>query len=250
MNPVILHIPHASVHIPPEERDLFVTDDAHLVQQNILWPDLHTDALYQCGDAARLVFPISRLVVDPERFSDDALEPMAKKGMGALYRVDTNMNEMRPVIPDHRRKKLMDSWYWPHHNALDDMAQERLEKFGLCLIFDCHSYPSKALPYEDATQFRPEIGIGTDSYHTPTLLRDAMAKAFRERGYEVGVDTPFAGALVPNRFYGRDKRVHSIMIEVRRDLYMDETTGAKNAEFDKIRADLTKIMIEASALSL
>jgi hypothetical protein len=31
------------------------------------------------------VFPVSRLVVDPERFVDDATEPMAACGMGVIY---------------------------------------------------------------------------------------------------------------------------------------------------------------------
>jgi hypothetical protein len=35
--------------------------------------------------AQRLVFPVSRLVVDVERFPDDEDEPMAGRGMGAVY---------------------------------------------------------------------------------------------------------------------------------------------------------------------
>ena len=32
-----------------------------------------------------IVFPVSRLVVDPEHFSDDSLEPMNQVGIGVTY---------------------------------------------------------------------------------------------------------------------------------------------------------------------
>jgi hypothetical protein len=55
----------------------------------------------------------------------------------------------------------------------------------------------------------------------------------------VGVDRPFRGALVPNAFFGKDPRVSSIMIEIRRDLYMDEMSGTKNEGFTRMQELLT-----------
>ena len=40
------------------------------------------------------------------------------------------------------------------------------------------------------------------------------------------MNQPFAGAYVPLRWFGKDSRVEAIMLEVRRDAYMDEATGA------------------------
>ncbi len=245
-NAVILHIPHASTFVPDDEMDLFVLSREELSAENLKLADLHTDELYNFSGAARAVFPVSRFVVDAERFSDDTQEPMAAKGMGALYQVKTDLGPLRPVIPADRRERLMERYYWPHHNGLDAMALERLNRFGECLLVDCHSYPSKALPYEDPSLPRPQIGIGTDKFHTPPELRDEVARAFRDLGYEVGVDTPFSGALAPNAFYGKDARLKCFMIEVRRDLYMDEATGAQKPEFAKIRADLTLVMEQAA----
>jgi N-formylglutamate amidohydrolase len=48
-------------------------------------------------------------------------------------------------------------------------------------------------------------------------------------------DRPFAGALVPMRFYRQDVRVSAVMIEVRRGLYMDERSGARLPGFEEIR---------------
>ena len=52
-----------------------------------------------------------------------------------------------------------------------------------------------------------------------------LAPALRAEGFEVRRDTPFGGALVPLERYRRDARVHAVMIEVRRDLYCDASTG-------------------------
>ena len=61
--------------------------------------------------------------------------------------------------------------------------------------------------------------------HTPQRLVDVAAEAFCGFG-TVGINEPFIGTYVPLAHYGTDLRVRSIMLEVRRDLYMDESSGA------------------------
>jgi predicted N-formylglutamate amidohydrolase len=51
-----------------------------------------------------------------------------------------------------------------------------------------------------------------------------MVEAFKSFG-TVGLNEPFIGTHVPLKQYGTDQRVKSVMIEIRRDLYMDEATG-------------------------
>jgi N-formylglutamate deformylase len=60
-----------------------------------------------------------------------------------------------------------------------------------------YSFSSVALPYElDQTLDRADICIGTDSFHTPSLIRDAIVAVAKGEGYSVAVDAPFSGALV------------------------------------------------------
>ncbi len=93
-SPTILHLPHASRNIPAEHRDAFHLSDAELDLELTRMTDAHTDHLFALEGATRVVFPISRLVVDPERFEDDALEPMAARGMGVLY---THTSQRTPL---------------------------------------------------------------------------------------------------------------------------------------------------------
>ena len=139
------------------------------------------------------------------------------------------------------RARLVATYFDPYHAALTGLVERVLERFGRCLIVDGHSFGTAPLPSEvDQALDRPDICIGTDPTHTPAPLAAAMEAAFRAAGFRVKRDSPFAGALVPLRHHGTDRRVVSVMIEVRRGLYCDEATGeplpAFGAVRDRIRA--------------
>jgi N-formylglutamate amidohydrolase len=59
--------------------------------------DAFTDELFAptSFEAARVVFPVSRMVCDVERFPDGADEPMALRGMGAVYVKTTDGRPLR-----------------------------------------------------------------------------------------------------------------------------------------------------------
>lgn len=247
---VLLHIPHSSTDIPAEYLASYHLDAAGLARENLRLADLYTDELYALPTAQRAVFPVSRFLVDAERFSDDAQESMAKRGMGVLYTATTDLTPLRPAPGPASREELLNRYYHPHHNGINEWADRALAEHGTCLLIDCHSFPSQALPYEleNQTLQRPEICIGTDGFHTPPTLKAAMQDYFESLGYWVGVDAPFAGSLTPGKYYGRDARVKSFMIEVRKDLYMNEATGGKTPRFDTIRTHLTTAMEKASEI--
>lgn len=116
------------------------------------------------------------------------------------------------------------------------MVNDIPEKDDKVIIIDCHSFPKYPLPYElSQAKERAEICIGTDEFHTPSFLKDGMEKAFKYYNYSVAINKPFSGAIVPMDYYQKDKRVQSIMIEIRRDLYMNEETGVKIDDFFKIK---------------
>lgn len=237
---LVLHIPHDSTEIPEKYRDDFLLNDDSLEQEIIAMTDMHTDELYQYSDADRIIFPVSRLLLDPERFADDTQEIMAARGMGVLYEVTSQLKPLRPKLQQDRRQQILNEYYYPHHERLTQAVSLCLKKNSKCLIIDCHSFPARPLPYElcDHNDLRAEICIGTDAYHTPHEVKEALHGFFVKKGYSVSVDDPFAGALVPMDFYKKNKSVMSVMYEVRRDLYMDESTGKKNDNFISIQRDI------------
>jgi N-formylglutamate deformylase len=100
---MILHIPHSSKVIPEDLRDQIVLSDDDLTVELLRVTDTFTDEFFALPGATMLRFPISRLLVDVERFRDDAEEPMSKKGMGMIYTL-TAMGKSSSGHSNYRKK--------------------------------------------------------------------------------------------------------------------------------------------------
>lgn len=240
---MICHIPHASCVIPAQYTTNYPAD---LKRELLHMTDLYTDDLFDLP-VPKVVFPISRLVCDVERFRDDEQEPMARLGMGAVYTVCHDLLPLRTITAEDR-EQILRQWYDPHHRRLTALARKQLQEFGRSTILDCHSFSPIPLPYElDQDPFRPDICIGTDPFHTPSALADALETAFGKRGYTVFRNCPYAGALVPMEYYQKDSHVHAVMIEVNRGLYMKQN-GEKAASYETVRQDLQAVLTAVFAV--
>ena len=246
----VMHIPHASTMVPADVRRTLVLSDSALELELLRLTDRYTDELFALDPrtAIPVVYRVSRFVVDPERLTDEAMEPMAARGMGAVYMATTDGAPLRASLSVSQRAALLARFYEPHHAALEAASEEILNARGRCLILDGHSFPSEPLPCDlDQDRPRPEICIGTDPFHTPPQLAAAATEGFAAHGLVVAVNRPYAGALVPARWYRRDDRVSSLMIEINRRLYMDEATGDKLASFAEILAVVHSVLTSVVA---
>jgi len=243
----LLHVPHSSTEIPADLRSTFLLSDEQLRREILRMTDWFTDELFAlpAQEATTIRFPVSRLVVDPERFVDDAEEPMAARGMGVIYTKTADGQPLRALPTPEERQELLDRFYHPHHQRLVEAVQGAVERNGACLVIDCHSFPSVSLPCDlDQAPGRPDICIGTDSFHTPDWLAPLAAERFAAAGLTVAVNRPYAGALVPAEFHGRDRRVSSLMIEVSRRRYMQEEGGGRVEAFDVMAGIVQGVMRE------
>jgi len=118
--PVVVHIPHASLVVPSDVAAGLLLPPAELQHELLVMTDRYTDELFALPSslATTVTFPVSRLVVDPERFTDDESEAMARKGMGVVYERTAAGHPLRhPPSAEHRRH-LLARFYEPHHAAL------------------------------------------------------------------------------------------------------------------------------------
>jgi len=222
---MILHIPHSSTDTLGKE---FLCD-LELELERVT--DVDTDRLFDHPEATRVVFPVSRLVCDVERFEDDRMEEMADRGMGVCYTSNSFGEPLREVSAEER-SEIIERYYRPHHRRLTEAVAAELETTGSALVVDCHSFPATPLPCNlNQHTPRPDICIGTDSFHTPRDLQEDAEEYFNSCGYTVAIDNPFSGTLIPMEYYRKDRRVHGIMIEVNRDLY--------GKDFESVREDIT-----------
>ena len=235
--PIVLHLPHASILIPEDLRDDFLLGEVELQGELDRITDHQTDRIFLGAfpEANSVTFPVSRLVVDPERFCDDSHEPMSKVGMGVLYARGSLCQPIREAPSPEKRKQLLQRFYVPHHQRLTDLVGDTLQAHGRCLIIDGHSYPADALPYElQQTSARPDFCLGTDDFHTPAELVASVENQLNYLGYSTARNEPFGGTIVPMKYYQQDQRVQSLMIEINRGLYLREDYSVDEAGLNRV----------------
>lgn len=247
-SPVLVHVPHAGLEIPADVRAGLVLDDAALRAELLAMTD-HGTAELATGladlGATLLVNRTSRLVVDVERYPDPLAEPMEAVGMGAVYTRTSQLAPLREGDADRLariRADLVGRFHIPWHEALTEEVDRLLVRHGCCTIVDLHSYPSRPLPYELSPDTpRPEVCIGTDPWATPPALVQRAEEVLAAHGFATARDTPFSGALTPAAHAGNPS-VASLMIEVRRDVVVDETTGVPHAGLADLRSALSELV--------
>lgn len=250
---VVLHVPHASTHVPDDVRAGIVLDDADLAVELLASTDLHTDALVAGLDAPRVRLHVnahSRLVVDPERFLDPGREATEAVGRGAVYTCGHDGRVLRDAdAPGFAamRADLIARFFVPYHHRIEQLVADMVAAHGRCTIVDVHSYPRDAQRYELAGGLapdapRPELCIGTDPAHTPAALVALVEDVAASLGIGTARDTPFAGTFVPTRLLG-DARVTSVMLEIRRDTYLDEATGEPHDGLARMRTLVEQVVV-------
>lgn len=245
---IILHIPHSSTQIPDDADYCVSASELH--REKLLLTDWVTEELFaSSGDHAliqKVVAPVSRLFCDMERFANDAEEPMVLRGMGVCYTSTGDGKPLRRLRPEVRQR-IIEKYYDPHHWKLSELVDQAV-RTEQCLIVDCHSFPSFPLPCDlDQNPNRPDICIGTDPFHTPDGLAKRLVGYFEGHGFTVAVNAPYSGTIVPMKFYKKDRRVHSVMIEVNRKLYLLGDTAEKNEEFERLQKIIRALIVSLGA---
>ena len=241
---LVRHIPHSSTVIPAEYRGQFLIDDYELQSEILRLTDWYTDKLYADLDSEQVVFPISRIICDPERFLDDDLEAASKVGMGVFYTHGTKGQVIR-FKNKSLRDQIIQEYYLPHHSSLSLKVSNCLKSFGKAGILDCHSFPSSPLPTDDHLNINPpDFCLGFDDFHAPYDLMRTCQSLLSSEGFTVNINSPYSGCLIPSDFYRVNPRVLGLMVEVNRRTYMDEETGNVNDQFVRIQKIIKKCVVD------
>lgn len=215
--------------------DGFVADKATLDKEVLKLTDWYTDDLFHSAFDDMIIADFSRIFCDPERFTDDTQEIMAQYGMGVLYEKSDEGEIIRNITPD-LRERILNEYYWKHHNRLNQAVSKQLKLYGKVLIIDCHSFKNSPLKRNLNQEInRPDFNIGTDSFHTPQKLIDISVDFFNKLGYSLGIDWPYSGSIVPIEHYKKTKSVNSIMLEVNKKLYLNQFTNEKSNNYFEIK---------------
>lgn len=206
--------------------------------------------LYACFPNAYIDANRHENDIDPALVDGAPNEPFAPTeksefGVGLIHSVcDATKAPLQQTplsVADVRGR--LDGYYWPYHNELAAILTGMRARSGFAYHVSCHSMASVARTVsKDAGTPRSDFDIG--DRHGETCSRDFVdtVQAFLNGlGYDVTVNKHFAGAECIRKHGDPAGGVHSLQIETRRGLYMDEETYEKLPGFETVRGHLSQL---------
>ena len=192
--------------------------------------------------------------LDPEMFEDE-LPPYVNvnssrvaAGLGTLARVVASGKEIyggKLRFADALER--IETCYRPYHAALRRLIDATRDRFGYCILIDCHSMPSVGAPMDpDAGRGRADFILG-DGFGTACegAVADTVERALESHGYRVTRNKPFAGGYTTRHYGCPEEGVHALQIETNRALYMDEDAIGRLPALADVAGHMTS---EVSAL--
>jgi N-formylglutamate deformylase len=174
--------------------------------------------------ASFLAAEFPRAYVDPNRHEHDL--------DGAL---------MDEPLPAHAAPTYRSEWaayHRPYHDALGSMLDGAHRDFACVYHLNCHSMLSKGRGIA-----RPDFVLSDGDGETcDVTFRDFVRERLEAMGYGVAINDPFKGGEIVRRYGRPHERRHSLQIEIRRGLYMDEKRVEKSDGFDAIKAALSELI--------
>lgn len=111
--------------------------------------------------------------------------------------------------------------YWPFHVALGRELETLRRRHGVAVLLDCHSMPKASVVHQGRG-----VDIVVGDRHGRAALPAITATVVRElraHGFEVATNRPFAGGHITETYGRPADGVHALQLEVRRDLFLDES---------------------------
>jgi N-formylglutamate deformylase len=254
--PLVLDSPHSGEHYPddfdhaPPRELVRQAEDTHVARLYGSAPGLGATLIEANFPRAYIDANRSLTDVDTELLADDWPGPIApsrksEQGVGLVCRL------ARGGVPMYARKlaavevqRRIADWYLPYHLALEAMLDARHAAFGAVWHVNCHSMPARgdALS-DDPGRERADFVLGDrDGTTCDAAFTSLVAAELRAMGYEVAVNDPYKGVELVRRHGRPAERRHSLQIEVKRTLYMDERTLAPNDGYARLERNLERLL--------
>ena len=193
--------------------------------------------------------------IDPALIADAWDEPViltrkTSQGIGLVWRIVSG------GVPLYARKlsaaeirARIERYYVPYHAELAKVLDQRHRAFGAVWHVDCHSMPAVGdVNADDPGRERSDFVIGDrDGTTCEQPFTRFVAESIAAMGYSVAVNDPYKGVEIVRQYGRPHEQRHSVQIEIKRTLYMNERTLAPHAGFAKLEADLRTLTASLAA---
>jgi N-formylglutamate amidohydrolase len=264
--PLVFASPHSGSDYPPSFIAASRLDPLALRRsEDAFMDDIFAIAPEFGAPLLKATFP--RAYVDPNRepFELDAAmfdaplpayvntaSPRVAAGLGTIARVVTSGEEIyRGKLRFDEVRRRIDRLYYPYHEALQRLLDQTREKFGVCLLIDCHSMPSIGGPMDSDPGLKRFDAVLGDRFGSScaAVVTETAERVLRGLGYSVGRNVPYAGGYCTHH-YGRPRaQMHALQIEINRALYMDEQTVTRAPGIAEVKARIRQLIEGLASLN-
>jgi N-formylglutamate deformylase len=255
--PLVCDSPHSGTDYP---RDYGYAVPRELLRRG---EDTHVEALWEAVPAVGgtlLAAHFPRTYIDCNRTEDDLdpelldqpwptpLNPGEKTrlGFGLVWRnIGAGLPIYdRPLTVAEVRNRI-ESYYRPYHAALAQSIEEQAARCGGVWHLNLHSMPNDAyrrLKIDSPHPLADFVLGDRDGTTCEPGFVDLIERELRACGYTVARNDPYKGVQLIARIGQPQRNRHSLQIEIRRPLYMDEITRERNAGFASVQKDLGALL--------
>ncbi len=264
--PLVFASPHSGSSYPPD----FVAASALELAALRKSEDCYVDELF--GDTPALGAPLLRALyprayldvnresheLDPDMFDHplpafvNTTSARVAAGLGTIARIVASRREIyRGKLSFAEAERRINGVYRPYHRTLRDLINRAWNRFGFCILIDCHSMPSTGLPVENDGDGRGiDMVLGDrGGLSCAPAVTETVESTLVGLGYRVTRNNPYAGGFTTQHYGDPANGVHTIQIEINRALYMDEVSLQRRAAFAKLKSDLNTMVGQVAALA-
>lgn len=257
--PLVLDSPHSGREFPADF-DAIVSQ-AELREAEDAYVDELYAAAHELG-APLLAASFPRTYVDPNRHAGDVdldliegpwaweYRPSGKARIGKAV-VWRTLEDGRPIyarrLAPEAIQRRIERCHAPYHAGLRRHLAAAHARFGKVVHLNCHSMRAVAGMQSDdgAGNVRPDFVLGDRDGTTCAGWLTELARAtLAGMGYSVKVNDPYKGVELVRAYSDPKAGKHSLQIEINKRLYMDESTFAKTAGFQRLQAQLGELLRE------
>lgn len=262
--PVIFDSPHSGSIYPADFDYHCAPTDLEKLEDSYV-EELFSDAPSYGSPLLQALFPrsyidVNRAACDIDQTLMDTEWPEEHGKINPTSRSDSGMGLItrliKPGLPIYDRsltpeeiKSRIQNYYDPYHKQLETLLDQAYYDHGQFWHINCHSmpnssaYPKKNFALIGVTPKASDIVLGDLDGRTCSVDFMHMLRDFwRDLGYRVTINDPFKGVELVSRYSQPTRGKNSVQIEINRNLYMNETTGAKTLEFEKVKSHCTKMV--------
>ncbi len=220
--PLLLSLPHTGTGLPETLAERLTDAGRSLVDT-----DWHVDRLYAFADemgATTVKAGFSRYLIDVNRDpSGQSLYP----GQATTELCPTTTFDGEPLyrdaeIPDAAEiEARRRDWFDAYHEALAAQIDRLKARFGIVLLYDCHSIRSVVPRLFPGTL--PVLNLGTNEGRSCSpALRAKLVAVMAESGLTHVADGRFKGGWITRHYGDPANGVEAVQMELAQAAYMDE----------------------------